>query len=633
MSTKTTTKRLALATVVAVGAGLLSIVSVSSANASAGALAITSTNAVNGITPVLDIVGTPKSVGVLNTSGSGLLVNGTVLNTAVISASYTLNTTSAVPAGILITGGTIDTATTSAGSFTVSNGNYLSTTSDALKVAFFVKPLSGSTQITIQGYDGVTSLGSTNTGGSLQGQAILGVTTSATSGSVSVSKSGIFYMGAGLVSGSTAKPLVYTPNGGSVTVIDQNAAGTGTSDFNTSQSAILQLRDAYGNAVSTKTLISVSATNGAYVGLDGTASQNASFAQSGSGDKTIPTLATASIALTTGNSGSDFKVTDSTAANVSKFYGITVTDPTSAPLTTVVTVTAGGVVVGTKSFTFTGKVAKVTLSPAKNGKVSGKGTASIAYYDAAGNKVNADHDTPATPYVNSVTQDANTAGLGITVVSTLTDPTYVDASTPGTKYDTLEYNCPASNATGNIAVDYTNPLDGTVVASNGVAVSCSGAPDTYTAAFDKKSYVAGDIATLTVTFKDSKGAIAADIKPAVGVGAITDGADTSTVTNVPSITGSQLTVVGAPTKSDKTTNGVITYQFIIGTTAGSYQAVVSFPQINNNADGVAQSAAYAVTDGGGTSLNDVLKGIVSLIASINKQIAALAKLVAPAKKK
>jgi len=42
---------------------------------------------------------------------------------------------------------------------------------------------------------------------------------------------------------------------------------------------------------------------------------------------------------------------------------------------------------------------------------------------------------------------------------------------------------------------------------------------------------------------------------------------------------------------------------------------------------VAQTLSYTIADGS-TSLNDVLKGIVSLIASINKQIAALAKLVA-----
>ena len=49
-------------------------------------------------------------------------------------------------------------------------------------------------------------------------------------------------------------------------------------------------------------------------------------------------------------------------------------------------------------------------------------------------------------------------------------------------------------------------------------------------------------------------------------------------------------------------------------------------------DGAAQTVAYSISSGG-TSLNDVLKGIVSLIASINKQIAALAKLVTATKKK
>jgi hypothetical protein len=55
------------------------------------------------------------------------------------------------------------------------------------------------------------------------------------------------------------------------------------------------------------------------------------------------------------------------------------------------------------------------------------------------------------------------------------------------------------------------------------------------------------------------------------------------------------------------------------------QLLVSFPTVNA-ADGANQTVTYTIKSGQ-TSLNDVLKGIVSLIASINKQIAALAKLV------
>ena len=98
-----------------------------------------------------------------------------------------------------------------------------------------------------------------------------------------------------------------------------------------------------------------------------------------------------------------------------------------------------------------------------------------------------------------------------------------------------------------------------------------------------------------------------------------------------------MTAVSAPTNADSTTNGVATYKFIVGSVGdGSYQLVVSFPTVNAlNSAQSADTIAFTVSSGS-TSLNDVLKGIVSLIASINKQIAALAKLVAPkavAKKK
>jgi hypothetical protein len=72
-------------------------------------------------------------------------------------------------------------------------------------------------------------------------------------------------------------------------------------------------------------------------------------------------------------------------------------------------------------------------------------------------------------------------------------------------------------------------------------------------------------------------------------------------------------------------NGTRKYTFTVGTntglTEGAYNAVVLFPTID-----VATSASYKVTTGStGVSNADVLKAIVSLIASINKQIAALQK--------
>jgi len=60
--------------------------------------------------------------------------------------------------------------------------------------------------------------------------------------------------------------------------------------------------------------------------------------------------------------------------------------------------------------------------------------------------------------------------------------------------------------------------------------------------------------------------------------------------------------------------------------SGSYALNVDFPHVDALSGQAALQVPFTIADGS-TSLNDVLKGIVSLIASINKQIAALAKLV------
>ena len=82
------------------------------------------------------------------------------------------------------------------------------------------------------------------------------------------------------------------------------------------------------------------------------------------------------------------------------------------------------------------------------------------------------------------------------------------------------------------------------------------------------------------------------------------------------------------TPSDGTgLQGIKTYQFIVGTTEGDFQAIVSAPLINSrNSSQANQTVSYSVKASSSAVSNaDVLKAIVSLIASINKQIAALQK--------
>jgi hypothetical protein len=63
-------------------------------------------------------------------------------------------------------------------------------------------------------------------------------------------------------------------------------------------------------------------------------------------------------------------------------------------------------------------------------------------------------------------------------------------------------------------------------------------------------------------------------------------------------------------------------------TAGSYNALVDYPTLVAAESATIQTIGYKVSTGGSSVTNeDVLKSIVALIASINKQIQALQKLI------
>jgi hypothetical protein len=98
------------------------------------------------------------------------------------------------------------------------------------------------------------------------------------------------------------------------------------------------------------------------------------------------------------------------------------------------------------------------------------------------------------------------------------------------------------------------------------------------------------------------------------------------LTAVTSITGATALYTARPD-----INGKKTYTFSVGTasglTAGKYNAVVDYYAMVA-AGATKPTVQYSVTSGADTTTNaDVLKSIVALIASINKQIQALQKLI------
>jgi len=580
MSTKTTTKRFALATVVALGAGLLSIVSVSSASAavntaaSSGANGLTvNANAADGIT-----ASATASIGLIPTSVSGTLMSSvaTLSSSGKISVSISSATAGA---GLQVASGGTISAATGDGSQVVQPGlTFVSSTSTAV-LNVGITPTAGASQMIINGYTGLgASAVTSGAAGTLRFVLTVSIASANTAGVLSLTKSGVAYA----LSGTNNDP--------------STLATPGLSDFNAAQYGYVKAHDAYDTALLTADnhYVSVSASNGAYVMIGNGTPTKTAASGSFSGDFYISVKAGA--LATTGGS-------------------------------TTITVAIDGTTIGTLAFSWTGPVAKVVLSSAANGAFGSvaTNTININYFDGLGNPIyftttNGASGTNSYPSGSSVlVADAN----GFKGLKTgLNSVASAFAASSTATQATVTFKCPSTNVTDAAQLDYINS-NGTVVVSNSLPFSCSGPAYTYTAAFDKASYNPGDIATLAVTFKDSSGALAADGI----VGAASGGVSASVTAGYMGSLSGGTAGANVATVADATTAGVLKYKFIVGQPTSTYisQASVLFPAVTGTTAAV--TVPYTITAGGGTSLNDVLKGIVALIASINKQIAALAKLV------
>jgi hypothetical protein len=90
-----------------------------------------------------------------------------------------------------------------------------------------------------------------------------------------------------------------------------------------------------------------------------------------------------------------------------------------------------------------------------------------------------------------------------------------------------------------------------------------------------------------------------------------------------------MTAVVAPATTDTESTaraGVWVYTYTVNSVEGKYNGAVKISVASTSAmAGKAATVAYTIAPNGSVSNADVLKAIVSLIASINKQIAALQK--------
>jgi len=331
------------------------------------------------------------------------------------------------------------------------------------------------------------------------------------------------------------------------------------------------LFDANGIAMPTTTVISASATNGAVVAF-------ASASQLGA---------------------------SATTTYQGTFGNIYVAQGTKyAAIDTVVSLSVNGVVYASKPMALQGDVTKITLSDNVVGKL-GQNTGN-AYYttatDSLGHKIGG----------KLMSIDATQFNTSVTTAAAATTTADTGAATSAL------FTCGTVAGKTNFKVTYTNPTSLVKITSNALDLLCGGTPYTWTASLDKASYVQGDIATVTISAKDIVGAVVNDVDT-MGAGIV--------------ITGSQLTAVVTPVTGDTFTSGVKKYTFLVGSTSGSYNAVVSIPYWSAGGTGAAsasQAAAtikYAVASDGSVTNAQVLQSIVALIASINKQIQALQALI------
>jgi hypothetical protein len=356
------------------------------------------------------------------------------------------------------------------------------------------------------------------------------------------------------------------------------------------QYASVTIRDAYGTPVATGKLLQASATNGARVAFD-----------AGSG-----VAGTASTAF---------------ATNLSNATALTVSNPTNAPLSTTVTVTYDGKVIGTKNFSFWGEVAKVELSGAEIGKqgTTANNEVKINLFDAAGNAIYfayAGSNSTFTPASGLITSAASDDSVVADVAPAIAADGTITAGQ-------MDFACASTATKQNIQVQYVNN-SGSVITSNLLPVVCAGDAVSFKLSYDKATYAPGEIAVATVSFFDKAGNPSHD----------NSGAEPTAAAVVLSNSGFKgTTSLVAPANGDNTTQGKVTYSFVVDGTEGTFTNQVTASTVDSAATAAGLKAIKVATSTfkvvapstGAVSNADVLKAIVSLIASINKQIAALQK--------
>ena len=610
MSTKTLRKRIALVAVSALGAGLLSV-----APATAAVTAVVNTTFVYAAGTSTGICSAPTedtdaglNDSTENTAQSGEILSGgtigfTIADHDITAANDKATVTVTGPAAI--TSHTVEAALATR-SFGAGMQSLTFTAPDTTNIE-----LGSAMTVGVTGPGTVQiTISRAAAGASAETVEIYTFTSSATcvTGTASVANSfvklGYFTNAVTGVASIADNTTDATASTGTIAAANVTYAASAARIANGGQALIgMRILDgtAAAGAVTTQGIFSASATNGAIVGFDaaGLALESSSATTAG---PTSGTAQTASVYVKQGT------------ANKNK------------PVSTVVSVYFNGVLYGTRSITFTGAPTAITYLPAFSSiaLAEGTGLAAVAYEitDAAGNKLTSDGAG-----ITGASGTGSNNDPVLAVSGSVVDPTQAilsSISTPNTEASglagTASAVCGSGSGTAKATLKYTNSALASIVTAP-FDVACGLAPVNYKASLDKASYAPGEIATLTITATDKNGKAVYDVDAA---GA---GNDLGTTAKTVSISLPQMTAVSAPTNTDEFSGGKKTYKFTIGSTEGSFTGVVDLPLYNGTTYAqTAQTVSYKVAAATGAVSNaDVLKAIVSLIASINKQIAALQK--------
>jgi len=585
MSNKTLKQRIALVAASALTAGFLSVVAMPAANAAAITVETMTVyaNATTGAVGALNAA--PDTT---NGNSSGLLIQSDTGNT-IGGASQLTQTATMTVAGVLsvaVDSASYATIAVTGGTITASGGSSDTTVISAGRTSAYNTTNTGSLSVTVTP-NGVGTM----VVNAYAGAAAATPTTNFARVTVTVVATGAAYNAV-----SAADSTVYWGTA-ATTTSDTSTTDVSSSNYSKADAAVirgsLDLYDVYGNAVTSSTgLITCSVTGGAVCNLDNSATPAA------------------------GTAATDFST--HTQSNI--YFSVAQGTAGVAAVGTM-SIKYNDTVLATKSFTISGTVAKITVASVNIGRTGDTSAANftVSLADAAGNAVYAS---------SGISVDPLTTNEAVTAVAITTYPSSSTAISAGTFTcsGTAGYGTTVNSATATPRLRMLNAA-GTYVYSDKFTAKCGGDAKAFTASLDKASYTPGSVATLTLAFTDTKGNKPNDFYT------LTAGDATGDAAQVVTYVGSPGTVVTASALGDKPTDGVKTYQFIVGSTEGDFSMVVDAPYVRAQSLALGGSQgkitlSYSIKSGSSTVTNaEVLKSIVALIASINKQIQALQKLI------